>query len=96
MTSIISNSLMLAIEARAAMQARARMAAGEFYAKAGIDQPVVEARFQIVQKAKAFHIHDRTTGRVVGFCFTYRAAEIYAEALERGASQRLVPRRLNS
>lgn len=49
-----------------------------------------------MQKAKAFHIVDRLTGRVVGFCFTYRAAQIYAEAMERGAAQRIVPRQLNS
>ncbi|MBD8492993.1 hypothetical protein IFR09_11160 [Pseudomonas syringae] len=100
MTQLInlSASLRVAAEARSAMQARATMATEEFYSKSGraIPTPAPTFRFQIKNKAKAFHIYDRKSGRVVGFCFSYRAALVYADAMERGAAQRLVPRRLNS
>lgn len=100
MTQLInlSASVRVAAEARAAMQARANLATEEFYSKTGRTPPKLEpaVRFQIKNKAKAFHIYDRKTGRVVGFCFSYRAALVYADAMERGASQRLLPRRLNS
>lgn len=94
----LSASVRVAAEARRAMQARAAMATEEFYEKIGRTppEPVKAVRFQIMNKGKAFHLFDRHTGRVVGFCFTHRAAVAYAEALEVGASRKLVPRRLNS
>ena len=94
----LSTSLRAAAEARQAMQARATMATEEFYAKTGRTPPMLipALRFQIRNKGKAFHLFDRTTGRVVGFCFTHRAAVTYAKALEKGAARSLVPRRLQA
>jgi hypothetical protein len=85
-----------AIQARrdglADLRARANLSTADFYAKIGRPTPVQQIRYQVVTKAKAYHIVELSTGKTKGFCFSYRAAVNFAQALEAAATRKLVGR----
>ena len=76
----------------AALHARSILATADFYARIGRPAPTQEIRFQVVTKAKAYHIVELATGKTKGFCFSYRAAVNFAQALEAAATRKLVGR----
>ncbi|MHA6195559.1 hypothetical protein ACX3YG_14435 [Pseudomonas wadenswilerensis] len=79
------------VDGLAAMRARTCLPPVDLRAMLGM--PVeAQSQFQIQSKGKAFHIVDRTTGKTKGFCFSYRAAVNFADALEKAARSKLVPR----
>ncbi|GAB7527936.1 hypothetical protein PS3A_03420 [Pseudomonas sp. 3A(2025)] len=90
------DAVRVAAEAREAMRLRCQVATQNFLSTSGLAEPVCRVRFQIQVKGKAFHIVNLSTGKVCGFCFTYRAAQNFVDAMETAANQKLVPRPLQS
>lgn len=73
-------------EGLAALRVRASVATSTFYALIGKEQPVQEVRYQVINKGKgAYHIVERTTGKVRGICFTWKAAIRRSQLLEAQA-----------
>lgn len=73
-------------EGLAALRVRASIATRAMYALIGKEQPVQEVRFQVVNKGRgAYHIIERATGKVMGICFTWKAAINRAQVLEARA-----------
>lgn len=67
----------------AALRVRATIATSAMYAIIGKEQPVQEVRFQVVNKGTgAYHVVERSTGKVMGMCFSWRAAISRAQLLE--------------
>lgn len=70
----------------AALRVRATVATNVLYTMIGKEQPAQEVRFQVVNKgAGAYHVVERATGKVMGMCFTWKAAVIRAQVLEARA-----------
>jgi hypothetical protein len=69
----------------AALRVRASIATTELYALIGKDQPVPEIRYQVQSKGNAFHIVERSTGKVKGFRWTWKDAINFAQVLEARA-----------
>lgn len=70
-----------------AMRARAHLATAEFYAMIGKEPPAQKVSYQAVAKsAKAWHVVEIGTGKVVGFRFSYKEASNYAQQLESRAA----------
>ncbi|MGY2186163.1 hypothetical protein [Pseudomonas sp. SDO5591_S426] len=69
----------------AALRVRASIATTELYAMIGKDQPVPEIRYQVQSKGNAFHIVERSTGKVKGFRWTWKDAINFAQVLEARA-----------
>jgi hypothetical protein len=70
-----------------AMRARTHLAIAEFYAMIGKKPPAQKTRYQAVAKsANAWHIVEISTGKVVGFRFSYREAAYYTQQLESHAA----------
>ncbi|QVN08325.1 hypothetical protein JYG35_06545 [Pseudomonas rhodesiae] len=79
-------SLQERAEGLAALRARATIATNTMYALIGKEQPVQEFRFQVVNKGRsAYHVVERSTGKVMGMCFTWKAAINRAQVLEARA-----------
>lgn len=73
-------------EGLAVLRVRATIATSTMYASIGKEQPVQEVRFQVVNKGRgAYHIVERSTGKVLGICFTWKAAINRAQVLEARA-----------
>nr|WP_314563121.1 hypothetical protein [uncultured Pseudomonas sp.] len=73
-------------EGLAALRVRATIATSAMYAMIGKEQPVQEVRFQVINKgAGAYHVVERATGKVMGMCFTWKAAINRAHVLEARA-----------
>lgn len=66
----------------AALRVRSRIATADFYALIGKEQPVQQVRFQIKSAGNAYHIVERSTGKVKGFRWTWREASHFAQAME--------------
>ncbi len=78
-------------EGLAALRVRATIATSAMYAMIGKEQPVQEVRFQVVNKgAGAYHVVERSTGKVMGMCFTWKAAINRAQLLEARADGKKV------
>ena len=74
------------VDGVAALRARASIATTAFYAMIGKDQPVQEIRFQVFAKStNAYHIIERSTGKVKGFRWTWKEAINLAQVLEARA-----------
>lgn len=80
------------VDGLAALRERSVLATADFYAKIGRPAQVQHIRYQVVTKAKAYHIVELATGKTKGFCFSYRAAVNFAQALEAAATRKLVGR----
>ena len=79
-------SLQQRVDGVAAMRARASIATAAFYAMIGKEQPVQEIRFQVIAKGPhAYHIVERSTGKVKGFRWTWKEAINLAQVLEARA-----------
>lgn len=73
-------------EGLAALRVRATVATTALYAMIGKEQPVQEVRFQVINKGLgAYHVVERSTGKVMGMCFTWKAAINRAQVLEARA-----------
>jgi Mg2+/Co2+ transporter CorC len=73
-------------EGLAALRVRATIATSAMYVLIGKEQPVQEVRFQVVNKGRStYHVVERSTGKVMGLCFTWKAAIIRAQVLEARA-----------
>ncbi|KJZ51646.1 hypothetical protein [Pseudomonas marginalis] len=73
-------------EGLAALRIRATIATNAMYALIGKEQTVKEVRFQVVNKScSAYHVVERSTGKVMGMCFTWKAAINRAQVLEARA-----------
>ncbi len=73
-------------EGLTAFRIRATIATSAMYALIGKEQPVQEVRFQVVNKgSSAYHVVERSTGKVMGMCFTWKAAINRAQVLEARA-----------
>lgn len=73
-------------EGLAALRVRATIATSAMFALIGKEQPVQEVRFQVVNKgSSAYHVVERSTGKVMGLCFTWKAAINRAQVLEARA-----------
>ena len=68
-----------------ALRARAIVATAEFYSLIGKEQPVPEIRYQVQAKGNAYHIVERSTGKVKGFRWTWKEAVNFAKVLEARA-----------
>lgn len=66
----------------AALRIRSRIATAEFYALIGKEQPVQQVRFQIKNVGNAYHIVERSTGKVKGFRWTWKEASNFAQSME--------------
>lgn len=80
------------VEGLAALRLRAHLATTDFYAMIGRPAPVQTLRYQVVTKGKAYHVVELATGKTKGFCFSYKAAMVFVEAMEAAASRKLLPR----
>jgi len=78
-------SLQQRVDGVAALRARASIATAAFYALIGKDQPVPEIRYQVQSKGNAYHIVERSTGKVKGFRWTWKEAINLAQVLEARA-----------
>ncbi|AJZ97264.1 hypothetical protein PFLUOLIPICF7_19120 [Pseudomonas simiae] len=59
-------------EGLATLRIRPTIATSAMYAMIGKEQPVQDVRFQIVNKTTgAYHVVERSTGKVMGMCFTW-------------------------
>ncbi|UXZ20686.1 hypothetical protein KZH41_19400 [Pseudomonas sp. YeP6b] len=78
-------------EGLAALRIRATIATTAMYTLIGKEQPVQEVRFQVVNKGTgAYHVVERSTGKVMGMCFTWKAAINRAQVLEARADGKKV------
>lgn len=69
-----------------ALRLRSIIATSEFYSMIGKELPVQEIRFQVVTKGvNAYHIVERSTGKVKGFRWTWEKAINLAQVLEARA-----------
>ena len=74
------------VEGNMALAIRATAATAEFYAMISKEAPVSTVRFQVVTKGEnAYHVIERSTAKVKGFRFTWRAAINLAQVLEARA-----------
>jgi hypothetical protein len=80
------------VDGLAALRERAILATADFYAKIGRPVPAQQVRYQVVTKGKAYHIVELVSGQTKGFCFSYRAAVNFAQAMEAAADRKLVGR----
>ncbi|MBF4207482.1 hypothetical protein EI533_07055 [Pseudomonas donghuensis] len=80
------------VDGLADLRARATLATADFCALTGRPAPALKIRYQVVTKAKAYHIVEVGTGKTKGFCFSYRAAVNFAQAMEAAADRKLVGR----
>ena len=65
---------------------RSTIATAAFYAMIGREQPVQEICYQVIAKGeRAYHIIERSTGKVKGFRFTWKEAINLAQVLEARA-----------
>ncbi|MFJ2548570.1 hypothetical protein ACIOVF_19150 [Pseudomonas sp. NPDC087612] len=80
------------VDGLAALRERTILATADFYAKIGLPAPATEPRYKAVAKGKAWHIVDVETGKTRCFCFTYKAALRFVDALEAAATRKLVGR----
>lgn len=70
-------------EGLAALRVRASIATSALFALIGKEQPVQEIRYQVINKGKgAYHVVERSTGKVRGFRWSHQDAVIYAQMLE--------------
>ena len=76
------------VDGLAALRARSLMATAEFYELIGRPTPAPEPLFQAVAKGKAWHIIEIATGKTKGFCFSYKAAIVFVDAMEAGAAKK--------
>lgn len=75
------------VEGNIALQIRATAATADFYAMIGKDAPINPVRYQVISKGdNAYHVVERTTGKVKGFRFTWKAAINLAQVLEAQAN----------
>jgi hypothetical protein len=75
------------VEGNIALQIRATAATADFYAMIGKDVPINPVRYQVISKGdNAYHVVERTTGKVKGFRFTWKAAINLAQVLEARAN----------
>lgn len=79
-------SIQQRLDGVAALHVRSRIATAEFYALIGKEPPAQQIRFQIRTAGNAYHIVERSTGKVKGFRWTHKEAVSFAETLERRAS----------
>jgi hypothetical protein len=80
-------SLQQRVDGVAALRARASIATAAFYAMIGKEMPVQEIRFQVIAKGThAYHIIERSTGKVKGFRWTWKEAINLAQVLEARAN----------
>lgn len=78
-------------EGLAALRVRATIATDTMYTMIGKEQPVQEIRFQVVNKGRgAYHVVERSTGKVMGMSFTWKAAINRAQLLEARAEGKKV------
>ncbi|MUF08022.1 hypothetical protein GNF76_27135 [Pseudomonas sp. CCM 7893] len=78
-------------EGLAALRVRTTIATSTLYAMIGKELPVQEVRFQVVNKGSgAYHVVERSTGKVMGMCFTWKAAINRAQVLEARADGKKV------
>lgn len=80
------------VDGLAALRERTILATADFYAKIGQPAPPAGPHFKAVAKGKAWHIIDVGTGKTRCFCFTYKAALRFVDALEAAATRKLVGR----
>lgn len=74
------------IDGNIALHIRATAATAEFYAMIGKDAPASKVRFQVITKGpSAYHVIERSTGKVKGFRFSWKAAINLAQELEAQA-----------
>lgn len=78
-------SIQQRVDGVAALHMRSRLATAEFYAMIGKEPPAQQIRFQIKNVGNAYHIVERSTGKVKGFRWTWKAASNLAQALESRA-----------
>ncbi|WP_099431084.1 hypothetical protein [Pseudomonas mosselii] len=71
-----------------ALRARSVIATVELYEMIGRPAPVPGPLFQAVAKGKAWHIIEVATGKTKGFCFSYKAAMVFVDAMEAGAASK--------
>jgi hypothetical protein len=73
------------VDGVAALRVRSRIATAEFYALIGKEQPVQQIRFQVINRGNAYHIVERSTGKVKGFRWTWKEGSNFAKELESRA-----------
>ncbi|MNJ65098.1 hypothetical protein D3C77_610910 [compost metagenome] len=71
---------------------RTKVARAEAKAKIGRPTPVTGPQYKAVAKGDAWHIVDVETGKTRCFCFSYKAAIRFVDALEAAATRKLVGR----
>lgn len=75
----------------AALRVRAHTASVELYAMIGKEQPAQQVRYQVESKSNGvYRVVERSTGKVMGFCFTWKAAINRAQVLEARADGKKV------
>lgn len=82
------HSMQKRVDGLAALRARSLMATAEFYELIGRSAPAPEPLFQAVAKGNAWHIIEIATGKTKGFCFSYKAAMVFVDAMEAGAAKK--------
>lgn len=80
------------VDGLAALRERTTLATADFYAKIGRPTPAAGPNFKAVAKGKAWHIVEVATGKTRCFCFTYKAAMRFVDALEAAAGRKLIGR----
>jgi hypothetical protein len=73
------------VDGVAALRARASIATAAFYAMIGKELPVQEICYQVQTKGNAYHVVERSTGKVKGFRWTWKEAVNLAQVLEARA-----------
>lgn len=77
------------IQGLQALRTRTHIATADLYAMIGKEQPVQKVRYQVTTARKAFHIVERSTGKVVGFRWTWIEAINFAQQMEARADAKL-------
>ena len=78
-------SIQQRVDGVAALRARSSIATAAFYALIGKEPPVPEIRYQVEAKGNAYHIVERSTGKVKGFRWSWKEAVNFAQVLEARA-----------
>lgn len=79
------HSMQQRVDGLAALRARSLMATAEFYELIGRPAPPPCPLYGAVTKGNAWHIIEIATGKTKGFCFSYKAAMVFVDAMEAGA-----------
>lgn len=89
------HSMQQRVDGLAALRTRSLLATAEFYELIGRPAPEPKPLFQAASKGNAWHIIEISTGKTKGFCFSYKAAMVFVDAMAAGQASKQCSRNVS-